>query len=147
MYLRVQLTPLSFKMEVLINKVRDVSLDKQSIDDLVDNLGKVSILGKRKMNMEYTIFKINYHKLQMIHSFIMKFPERSEIESDYSIFLEYIDRKTQQYLMEIDWEIDEYLVESQEIANLFFRSLASNNPFDKMQYTLDAYSKIEKILA
>ena len=136
-------------MDSLINSIRKVSINKASVDDLVDSLNKFSVLGKRKSEVEYNEFKVNFKKLLKLNSFLneMSFSEQVELIPKMKEFLDILDKKTQYYLQEINWDCDpEILQEAQEISSLFFSSLNTNDPFERFKFILEAYTKIQDII-
>jgi hypothetical protein len=136
-------------MDSLINSIRKISVNKASVDDLVDSLNKFSVLGKRKAEVEYNEFSVNFKKLLKLNSFLneMCYSEQLELVPKIKEFLDVLDRKTQYYLQEINWECDpEILEEAQDIAALFFSSLNCNDPFERLKFVLEAYTKIQIIL-
>jgi hypothetical protein len=136
-------------MDSLIQNIKKVTLDKESVDDLVCSLSKFNALGKRKCEVERSEFNNNHSKLLLFDSFFTKlgFQEQKQLHKPLQDFLVIVDKKTQQYLMEIEWGFDEEILEqTQIISQLFFKSLATNNCFDKLKIILEAYSKIEELI-
>jgi hypothetical protein len=137
-------------MEALIKSIKEVTLNKTTVDDLVDKLNSFTVLGKRKCEIEYQDFRVNYKKLEEIKNFLIKLSpgEQNTLKIPIEEFLIVIDKKTQYYLQEINWDpVDkDIMYESQKISNLFFKSLNSNNQIEKINYILDAYSLISDII-
>ena len=77
----------------------------------------------------------------------MSFSEQVELIPKMKEFLDILDKKTQYYLQEINWDCDpEILQEAQEISSLFFSSLNTNDPFERFKFILEAYTKIQDII-
>ena len=137
-------------MEALIKSIKEVSLNKTTVDDLIDKLDSFTVLGKRKCEIEYQDFRINYKKLEEIKNFLIELSpgEQNNLRIPIEEFLIVIDKKTQYYIQEINWNpVDEDIMyESQKISDFFFKSLNSNNQIEKINYILEAYSLISDIL-
>ena len=137
-------------MDSLIQTIREISLNKDSVDELAEALENFSVLGKRKSELEYQEFDVNFKKILKLNSFLNKMCESEKIEiiPKFIEFLNFLDKKTQYYLEKIDWDhtCTELFQESQEISLIFFKSLNSNNPFERLEYILEAYTKIKNII-
>jgi hypothetical protein len=137
-------------MDSLIQNIRKISLNQTSVDELAESLEKFSVLGKRKSELEYQEFEVNFKKIARLNSFLVGMSESEKIQLIPKLkeFLDFLDKKTQYYLQEINWDCSspEIIQESQEISVLFFKSLNSNNPFERFQFILDAYTKIQNII-
>ena len=137
-------------MESLIQSIRKISLNKDSVDELAEALENFSVLGKRKSELEYHEFDVNFKKILKLNSFLNKMCESEKIEIIPKLkeFLDILDKKTQYYLHEIKWDYEssELFETSQEISMLFFKSLNANDPFERLKYILDAYTKIKIII-
>jgi hypothetical protein len=137
-------------MEALIKSIKEITLDKLTVDDLIDKLNNFTVLGKRKCELEYQDFRINYKKLEEIKNFLIELSpnEQNNLRIPIEEFLIVIDKKTQYYIQEINWNpVDEDIMyESQKISDFFFKSLNSNNQIEKINYILEAYSLISDII-
>ena len=137
-------------MQSLISSIRKITINQCSVDDLVESLNNFSVLGKRKSQLEYEELEQNYSKIVKIELFLNNLSEfeKSSLIKPLEQFLVILDKKTQYYLKEIDFnDYDEdILVSAQEISLIFYKSLSTNNLFDKLKYIHQAYFKILQVL-
>jgi|688.fasta_scaffold619981_1 hypothetical protein len=137
-------------MQSLISSIRKITINQCSVDDLVESLNNFSVLGKRKSELEYEELEQNYSKIVKIELFLNNLSEfeKSLLIKPLEQFLIILDKKTQYYLKEIDFNDynEDILVSAQEISLIFYKSLATNNLFDKLKYIHQAYFKILQVL-
>jgi len=137
-------------MDKLIKSIQSITFKESNVDELIKSIEKITMLGKRKREIEYQELKSNYSKLVKINKFLESInnSEKKILKNELEEFLTYLDRKTMVYLTEINWEIGDpdIISEYQNIAYLFGSSLNLNDPYQKLSIILEAYSKIINII-
>jgi hypothetical protein len=137
-------------MEILLNSIRELSVNRSSVHDIISKLENVSGLGKRKQDVEWEELENNYRKLLYLDELIVELSneELNPLVIPLSEFLQKLDSKTQYYISEIDWwnkDTDIY-DETKNIGDTLVQTLNINEPFEKLAVLLDAYSKVIDIL-
>ena len=137
-------------MDKLLNSIRELSVNRSSVHDIISKLENVSGLGKRKQDVEWDELESNYRKLLYLDELItnLSYEELSPFITPFTEFLQKLDHKTQYYISEIDWwnkDTDIY-EETKNIGDTLVQTLNINEPFEKLTALLDAYSKVIDIL-
>ena len=127
-------------MDQLLKSLDNFKLGISGIDDIISEFDNLSTQDN---NHEWEMLIANYSKLRYLEN--MEF-ELSGLDS-FRRFMEQIDKVTQRYLREINWNVDfEFIDESLEIKYNLSNSLNNNNPFKKLKYIIRAYDILVPIV-
>ncbi len=128
-------------MDNLLNALNSFNIsDNKSSDAFDEILSKMDNLYTHDANEEWETLTGNYSKLRYLDLMIdnYDFPETKVFIDLLHSVLSEIDKKTQFYLSELNWE-DDNKEEFEYVHDLFEKSLNQNNPFDKIKMILEAY--------
>ena len=128
-------------MDNLLNALNSFNIsDNKSSDAFDEILSKMDNLYTHDANEEWETLTGNYSKLRYLDLMIdnYDFPETKVFIDLLHSVLSEIDKKTQFYLSELNWE-DDNKEEFEYVHDLFEKSLNQNNPFDKIKMVLEAY--------
>ena len=110
---------------------------KPDIDLLISQINNIEI------DNEWKKMKTNYNQLRHFEKLIKNMNQEyfeKNILKAFVLFLEKIDSINQYYLSEINFDTDLIVLEYLE------KSLNTNDPFKKLEYSLHAYSDIFDII-
>lgn len=137
-------------MDNLINSLHQFNITKKvtacnfvSLDDLVDSFKCTTM---EDAEAEWERLKENYSKLRYIKYLIELYEIHDSVEFVKIIdqFMEYIDKMTQYYLKEIDFEFDD--PETIVVKNLLEESLNCPNSIKRLNIVLDGYDILIPII-
>jgi hypothetical protein len=127
-------------MEKLINSLNKFKLNNSGIDEIIRELDN---LTTQDDSYEWNMLVANYSKLRFLQEMES---ELNNLDS-FRRFMEQIDKVTQHYLKEINWDDSfEFIDESSEIKYNLNMSLNNNNPFKKLKYIIKAYDILVPIV-
>jgi hypothetical protein len=127
-------------MDQLLKSLDNFKLGISGIDEIISEFDNLSTQDN---NHEWEMLIANYSKLRYLEN--MEF-ELSGLDS-FRRFMEQIDKITQRYLREVNWDSDfEFIDESLEIKYNLSNSLNNNNPFKKLKYIVRAYDILVPIV-
>ena len=127
-------------MDQLLKSLDNFKLGISGIDEIISEFDNLSTQDN---NHEWEMLIANYSKLRYLEN--MEF-ELSGLDS-FRRFMEQIDKVTQRYLREVNWDADfEFIDESLEIKYNLSNSLNNNNPFKKLKYIIRAYDILVPIV-
>jgi len=127
-------------MDNLLKSLNNFKLGVSGIDEIVNELDNLSTTDT---NYEWEMLVANYSKLKYLEEMES---ELSNLDS-FRRFMEQIDKVTQKYLREINWDADfEFIDESIDIKYNLCCSLNHNNPFKKLKHIIKAYDLLVPIV-
>ena len=131
-------------MDGLLENIRSLSLNNNSLDDLIDKLESITI--KKRSTDEYQELQDNYSKLLYLDDFFKVLTPYNRLLLMDSLlkFLTTIDAKTNYYFEQVYFfdESAENYTETSKIGNYLNKALYLTNPFEKIKYMILAYSNI-----
>ena len=137
-------------MEYLINKLEQFAITKDVItfNNNVNLLNKLTIT-ELDPDHEWEMLKKNYSNLRYISQLIEHY--HYQLNTNFyqllSKFIDPIDKSTQHYIQNINWENNEDDISSLEIIKENFdKSLNTSNVTDKIKYILLSYDVLIPII-
>jgi len=141
-------------MENLIHLLNNVSVgESKFFDEMLDSL--INKLDNHQLHdPEYELQQVflNHSKLNYVSRLIAKHqPDNPKFFKCLKFYLETIDKKTQVFLMKINWsDLSEYDEDDQvkilEMKDSFEESLSQNDVLEKLSTLVHAYSTLVYIL-
>ena len=135
-------------MEDLIHLLKNCKVDSIKFDIGID-----ALISNLQLNdssdQEWETLSENYSKLKHIHRLInyFKINNTEKFKKYLNVFLEEIDKTNQYYLRELDWESElSFLNKMMEIKNMLEVSLNMNDPYEKLEFIIQAYFMLLPII-
>ena len=110
---------------------------KEVIDEIIFQLDNLST---KDLNENWNFLVANYSKLKYLERMDSELNENINLINSLRRFMEQIDKVSQYYLKEINW--DRYL----KIKNNLIDSINHNNPLIKLRYVIQAYDMLVPIV-
>ena len=110
---------------------------KEVIDEIILQLDNLST---KDLNENWNFLVANYSKLKYLERMDSELNENINLINSLRRFMEQIDKVSQYYLKEINW--DRYL----KIKNNLIDSINHNNPLIKLRYVIQAYDMLVPIV-
>ena len=110
---------------------------KKVIDEIIFQLDNLST---NDLNENWSFLVANYSKLKYLERMDSELNENINLINSLRRFMEQIDKVSQHYLKEINW--DRYL----KIKNNLIDSINHNNPLIKLRYVIQAYDILVPIV-
>jgi hypothetical protein len=131
-------------MEELLNCLSNFKLGVSGIDEIITELDNLSTQDD---SYEWDMLIANYSKLRFLQQMELELSDSIKLIGSFRRFMEQIDKVTQHYLREINWDDSfEFIDESSEIKYNLTMSLNNNNPFKKLKYIIRAYDILVPIV-
>jgi hypothetical protein len=131
-------------MDSLISVFKNIcvkSID-DDLDDLISKLEKSEIIDCERNLSDLTNY---YSKMVYVKQLLDRIPVTSKLLKCMDLFMELVDKQTQFYLREINFEFYSDPIEI-EIKNIFEESLNIQDTLQKFNLILKGYSKFVEIV-
>ena len=135
-------------MDSLLRALETFSVSQTKTESEFDEmLSRMETLQTHDPDAEWDTLTGNYSKIRYLDLMISNydFPETKIFVDVLHSVLTDIDKKTEYYLSELNWD-DDNKEEYEYIRDLFEKSLNENNPFDKIKMVLEAYDTFIPII-
>ena len=140
-------------MNDLIKSIKNFSVTdneeefESSLDSVINKFQNL----ETEQNCEWSLLKSNYSKLRYLNHTLEKSNLNLKTNNKFlfslSRFMDYIDKITQIYLQNVNWENqDEFSIESKNIYKNLTNSLNTGDSIEKMKEVLFAYSILIPII-
>lgn len=131
-------------MDYLIEKLQTFGITKneKQFNDSINELLNYLSVHEFDSDQEWNNLKRNYSNLKYIKQLLNFYDYRfnTNFHELLTRFLEYIDKNTQVYIKNIDWDVDDELRDCcLKIRENFEKSLNDNSIDNKIKYILNAY--------
>ena len=132
-------------MELLIKSIEHfaISQNEQTFDNCLDEIiFRVNNLYTVDAEFEWQSLRENYSKIKYLNELLnfYNIKQTKKFVTLIGIFLESIDRTTQMYLREINWD------DNPTIQDYLLNSLNAQNPLHKLGLVLKAYQLLVPII-